>query len=98
MKKEYWVMIVENVIVDVDEKPKDGLAALKRYIMGTNLSLDSSAFWFIENGGTCNLGHGFRIVQTDTIGVMRMVDNDIAMIKRMLERIENIKKDMETKE
>lgn len=98
MKKEYWVEIVENVIVGVDEKPKDGLAALKRYIMGTNLSLDSNAFWFIENGGVCNLGHGFRIVQTNAIGAMRMIDNDIAMLKRMLERAENIKKDMETQE
>lgn len=98
MKKEYWVTIIENVIVDAYEKPKDGLAALKRYIMGTNLSLDSNAFWFTENGGECNLGHGFRIVQTDAVGVLRMVDNDIAMVKRMLERLENIKENMETRE
>nr|DAP55968.1 MAG TPA: hypothetical protein [Caudoviricetes sp.] len=98
MKQQYWVLIIDGVVVDVDKRPKDRMLALKQYIMGTNLSLDDNALWFAENGGSCKLGHGFEIVETDNVGASRIVDDSIGVTKRRMESLESIKKDMETQE
>lgn len=98
MKQQYWVLIIDGVVVDVDKRPKDRMLALKQYIMGTNLSLDDNALWFTENGGSCKLGHGFEIVETDNAGASRIVDDSIGVTKRRMESLESIKKDMEEQE
>ena len=98
MTKQYWVTSVDGIVTDVENKPKDRMLALKQYVMGTNLSLSGDALWFAENGGSCELGRGFEIVETNSIGVSRMVDDSIGTIKRWMESLENIKKDIEVQE
>lgn len=95
MKQQYWVTSVDGIVTDVENKPKDRMLALKQYVMGTNLSLGGDALWFAENGGSCELGRGFEIVETNNIGVSRMADDSIDTIKRWTESLENIKKDIE---
>lgn len=98
MTKQYWVTSVDGIVTDVENKPKDRMLALKQYVMGTNLSLSGDALWFAENGGSCELGRGFEIVETNSVGVSRMVDDSIGTIKRWMESLENIKEDIEAQE
>ena len=98
MTKQYWVIMINGIVVDVENKPKDRMAALKNCIMGTSLSLNAEALWFAENGGSCSLNHSYDITETNSVGVHRMIDDSIKVTEHKLENLKQIKKSLEVQE
>lgn len=95
MTKQYWVMSIDNIVVEVENKPEDRMDALKRIIMGTGFVLDDNALWFADNGGSCKLGHGLELTETNDIGVYRMIDDSISTAEKQIENLKILKRSIE---